>query len=813
MAGQSNKTAIRNLNRERFYASVVEFPRAPTGTDTKNKNTGERFNTLTYALDTSTGDLWYLAAFNAGVADWRKLADAEGAVTTLLDQVDAQVDPNTSGQINVDGSTVNNAANPSGIPLETVAGTNTLTIQQQVATARTGAPGDKNDAGICSFDDTAFSVDGDGYVTLAGGSGPAVDSVDVDFNTAPGTDPVVPTAAGVMQIYGNTVTNGTNAAAPVATHSRAANQFHVDVQLAADRTGAPANPNDAGMCSFDDTEFVVDANGYVSLVGASGAPAIQKIDGDGGGAVGPNASGTVFYFGQVVANGTRAKPLWTEDTPGSNQMDFELQVATARTGAPGDKLDAGIASFDDTYFTCDTDGYVSLTTAGSNLYTANYIVDPAGLGSNYTTITAALAAASSGDTIAVKPGTYTEDLTLKAGVNITAWGSDGMASLSSNVGNVVIDGKCSATFNGTCSISGVTLQTNLDYCLEVTGTNPTNIQLVNCFIAAADNTALNISSSGSGCRINMYGCRGDSFTTGVSLFDNSSVGQVNLYNCIILNNASSSTACTVSSGTFGSWNSRMGFAVTTSSTGGFNLKNSIFAKPLTANGTGVHGIAGCELVGDSSTALTLGASAAVGVSSSTVTSTNTNAIGGTGTLTYQGLSFSASSNQIAAGLTTASNYMQLGSWRAEEQPSFLAYLGTTDSNVTGNGAAYVLGSGNALTEVFDPGGDFAVGGSGTATFTAPVTGKYLLTYKIALTGFTAATTPQYQIITSNRTYEVFRTDTNTSGSCTYEINVIADMDASDTATYLLDVSGEASDLLDVVGAADMRTMVSGMLVA
>ncbi|MDC7243658.1 MAG: hypothetical protein PQJ44_06955 [Sphaerochaetaceae bacterium] len=35
------------------------------------------------------------------------------------------------------------------------------------------------------------------------------------------------------------------------------------------------------------------------------------------------------------------------------------------------------------------------------------------------------------------------------------------------------------------------------------------------------------------------------------------------------------------------------------------------------------------------------------------------------------------------------------------QPAFLAYLGTTDSNVTGDATVFTLGSGNALTEVFD----------------------------------------------------------------------------------------------------------------
>ena len=57
---------------------------------------------------------------------------------------------------------------------------------------------------------------------------------------------------------------------------------------------------------------------------------------------------------------------------------------------------------------------------------ANFIVAPTiQEGANYTSIAAAIADASSGDTIFIKPGTYTEDLTLKAGVYLTAFNTNG----------------------------------------------------------------------------------------------------------------------------------------------------------------------------------------------------------------------------------------------------------------------------------------------------------------------------------------------------------------------------------------------------
>jgi len=60
------------------------------------------------------------------------------------------------------------------------------------------------------------------------------------------------------------------------------------------------------------------------------------------------------------------------------------------------------------------------TTSDNNYGTAKLIVDATAGSGNYTTIAAALAAASSGQTIFIRPGTYTENLTLVAGVNLTS---------------------------------------------------------------------------------------------------------------------------------------------------------------------------------------------------------------------------------------------------------------------------------------------------------------------------------------------------------------------------------------------------------
>src|SRR3954466_5475246 len=101
------------------------------------------------------------------------------------------------------------------------------------------------------------------------------------------------------------------------------------------------------------------------------------------------------------------------------------------------------------------------TTGDNNFSTSKWIVNPtAGLGT-HTTIAAALTSASSGDTIDITPGTYTENFSLKAGVNITATGADG---LTTNLGsgttasNVIILGSVTANYTGSVTLNGLQLK-------------------------------------------------------------------------------------------------------------------------------------------------------------------------------------------------------------------------------------------------------------------------------------------------------------------------------------------------------------------
>lgn len=173
--------------------------------------------------------------------------------------------------------------------------------------------------------------------------------------------------------------------------------------------------------------------------------------------------------------------------------------------------------------------------------------------------------------------------------------------------------------------------------------------------------------------------------------------------------------------------------------------------------------------------------------------------------------FRLAPSNVSVATTTALQISQAGEMTLPLQPAFLAYQASIASNVTGNGTQYVLGTTVDLTETFDQNGDFV---PTTGTFTAPVTGKYNLAMSAFINGITAATAFESFIITSNATFYsiIGKVATTLNQSC--PVNILCDMDAADTATFAVTVSGEAADTDDVQGDATTTryTWCSGNLV-
>lgn len=368
MPNRNLETEIGNINRRMPY---VSFIRRPTSADIRNPETGRIYSTPYFwrvknkddgtAPDTgSAGELWYLEDITANVSEWKQMIFAAGAsgIISISGDAGGSVTGNGAGDMDLFGLVVASGTRAKPVFVTGTPGSFKQEIEVQVAKDRTGAPLNTNDVGLCSFDDTSFVVNSNGYVTLIGGGvTPPTMSFDVNSNTAPGTDPTVPTLTGAMGIKGAAVAAHS---IPVETHARVANEFNVEVQVASAVTGDPGTTVAAGLAQFDDTSFAVTSEGYVTFTGGVGTH-IDTVTGDSGGAIGPDGASNIGLTGLTVANATNAKPVSVEGA--ANAQVVEVQVATEVTGAPADSNDAGIASYNDTQFAVDANGYVTLVGA------------------------------------------------------------------------------------------------------------------------------------------------------------------------------------------------------------------------------------------------------------------------------------------------------------------------------------------------------------------------------------------------------------------------------------------------------------------
>ena len=451
------------------------------------------------------------------------------------------------------------------------------------------------------------------------------------------------------------------------------------------------------------------------------------------------------------------------------------------------------------------------TSVVQDLHTARFIVSAGGLpdGANFTTIASAIAAAVGtgvNQTVFIQPGTYTENLTLVPGINLAAYNGD------QDTPNVTIIGTCTLTAAGTVSISNIRLQTNSSFFLAVTGSEISIVNLDNCYLNASNNTGISFTTSSASAQINCNFCNGNLGTTGIGMHSSSSAGTLAYQKCNFTNTGASTTASSNSAGSVTFTATNLDFPVSSTATGGLGFEHCnvdtavLNTTAYTANGSGSNASRYTGFFSGTASGISVGGTLII--NNSNVNSSNTNAITGAGTLQYSSVTFTGSSSVINTTTQTAL-YTNLGKYKASGQPAFLAYLASDVVDQTGAGGTYTLGSGTALTEVFDQDGNFNTNG----TFTAPVTGRYSLTATIRVIGVTVATSAVLSIVTSNRTFiNVISRPAGSSGF-NQVLNVLCDMDAADTATVTLVVSGEAGNTDDIDGDANPGTFFCGHLVA
>ena len=598
--------------------------------------------------------------------------------------------PNGSGVVTVTGGQVAAGTTTNVIRTDSLAA-NTYTIQiqrsQAVASSTIG------DNGVSHFNSTYFTVDANGFVSLNGsGVGETITG-----NTGGALSPT----AGNWNILGTSTAAGTT---PVQTSGSGST---LTVQIQKTQAIASTNATNVGLAAFDSNSFTVDANGFVQLIG--GASAIEKINVQTGTTPIVPSSGSVTMNGAVVAAGVN--PVRTHGT-GANTWALEVQTSQAIAATDATKI--GLSNFNSAQFTVDANGFVSASGALATTYTENsgtatpssgnlnilgtnsaltgfspwttgagatvtlnmpgtakWVVNPTANLGTHTTISSALTSASSGDTIFICPGTYTENPTLKAGVNLTAFGSD---SSLNGTGHVIISGTCTLTTAGSVTISGIQLQTNSAALLAVTGSVASIVNLQNCYLNCSNNTGITFSSSSASAAINLMNCEGNLGTTGIGLFSHSSAGLLTIQTTSIYNTGGSSTASTISAGSYFQISSGLAIPITSSGTaalGIFNGNNDTSATnttALTIGGSGISTLVNNYFTTGSASSISISSSATI--SSCTIASSNTNAITGAGTITYSALTFIGSSSTINTTTQTASGTLQ-GSRNTAPSAGFL----------------------------------------------------------------------------------------------------------------------------------------------
>jgi hypothetical protein len=468
----------------------------------------------------------------------------------------------------------------------------------------------------------------------------------------------------------------------------------------------------------------------------------------------------------------------------------------------------------------DTIGLGSTLRFEDRTWTTSFVVDPSstvGLRGTFSTIQAAITAASSGQTIFIRPGTYTENLTLKAGVNLAAYGSD------QDINHVIISGTCTLTTAGTVTITGIRLQTNSAPFLAVTGTAASNVILNNCYLNCLNNTGISYTSSDTGSKITIFNCLGNIATTAIAFIVSTGAGALSggvegvlIMNTKITNTGASLTTSSTSACIIRVINSFLEFQFTTSSTGALSIYSSTIScgnnnlTALTTAGTASSDIQNSFLTSGTASAISIGSGTTVSSFSNSLGSSNTNVVTGAGTFVTNILNFNSTSSVINP-TTVTPRYSNLIQYKATNQPCFMAFNATATTNNTGDGTAYTL---IFATERFDQNNNF----DATSTFTAPVTGKYLFCCNCLCQNMAAANTISLSLVvagTSAKTYTFGNTSNamTAAGNQPIGFSIIVDMTATDTATVSLNVAGGTKTVGVFGAAADPRTNFSGHLVA
>lgn len=587
-------------------------------------------------------------------------------------------------------------------PVKTRGVGNNITTEVQIAQAI--AATNASNVGLSAYNSAQFTVDANGFVSLIGG-GIAIDSVQVDAFTAPGTNPVAPTVAGLITVTGAQVASGVVGANVIRSNSIAVNTYRMEIQ----RSAANATTNSAlnGVSHFNSGHFSVDANGFVSLTG--GGQAIDSFTTDVSGPVSPDGAGNVAFTGatnifsdgsvantmrlnlqgtnhalfvgrgantasanlavgtngQVLIGGTGVDPAFATITspdgsvtftPGVNSLAMQVAggttVGKTITGNTGGALAPTAGNWNILGNNTALNGFATYATGSGSTLTVNsfggniWVVNPTlGVGTHQT-IQAAITAASAGDTVKItaKSTAYVENITGKVGVNLVADTADAYTP------NVTISGTFTHNTAGIITCSGIRFQTNGASAIAVTGSVASILRMRDCYINVTNATGITYSSSSNLSAIIMQNCDGNIANTSLKFFDQTSAGTIIFDHPFFSNTGLSTTASTSSAGIINMQYFNITFPITTSGTSLGTWEHGLIdtnvlnvSSATVSSGSGIS-MKWTRLTAGTASAASIGG--LVTMEGCTVASSNTNAITGAGALNYSPISFNGSSSTV-----------------------------------------------------------------------------------------------------------------------------------------------------------------------
>lgn len=376
--------------------------------------------------------------------------------------------------------------------------------------------------------------------------------------------------------------------------------------------------------------------------GAGTAAALSWTAGANNGVLISGATGTPSFLaagttGQVLLATTGSPPSWGTAPASAGTITGDTGGALSQTASNWNIIGKQAG----TVAVMDTIGATSTLSIEDRTWPTQFVVDAsstAGLRGTYTTIQSAITDAVSGQSIFVRPGTYTENITAKDGV--TLWAGDGFQD------RVTIVGKVSLS-SGVFNIADIKLLTNADSACAVSGGT---LVLRRCSIEASNATALVTTSTGA---IACNDCDGNISAAATKFFDFAGSGSNSFFYCRWSNSGASTTASTLSAGALTANHCGIDFPITTSGANALlqsrftSFGNTQNTTELTHNSTAANSkIVQCNIFSGTASAISIGAGATLEVNGNTIQSTNTNAITGSGTLIYSGNSFTDTSSTV-----------------------------------------------------------------------------------------------------------------------------------------------------------------------